>query len=78
MSWLLKPKIKVPLHCPFDNIIIKELDKSVHHIKWTQLDKIEDYKNLVDEVRRKVSGRKSIAEWELETYGLNTVPNFGS
>jgi len=73
MSWLLLPKVKSPIHCPFDRIIIRELDRSVHHINWTQSDKIEDYKYLVSEARKKVSGRITIAEWELETYGLNTI-----
>lgn len=74
MNWLLKPGIKPPLHCPFDSIIIRELDHSVHDIRWTQFDDIDDYKLLVAASRQK-SGRKSIAEWELDTYRQKTIPD---
>ena len=72
MSWLLKPGIKVPLHCPFDSIIIRELDRSVRDIRWTRFDKIDDYKRLVAAVRQ-LSGSVSIAEWELDTYYQKVV-----
>lgn len=75
MNWLFKPGIKVPLHCPFDSIIIRKLDRSVHHIKWTKSDEITEYKTLVAEARKKLPSGKSIAEWELETYGSDTIPN---
>jgi hypothetical protein len=74
MNWLLKPGTRQPLHCPFDSIIIRELNRSVHDIRWTQFDDIDDYKRLVAATRQK-SGRKSIAEWELATYRQKTIPD---
>jgi hypothetical protein len=74
MNWLLKPAIKLPLHCPFDCIIIRELDNSVRDIRWTLSDKMDDYKRLVAAARAK-SGGKSIFEWELKTYGERTLPS---
>jgi hypothetical protein len=74
MNWLLKPRFPPPIHCPFDSIIIKELDSSVHHIRWTKFDTIEAYKKLV-QAARDAAGRRSIAEWELETYGTRTIPD---
>ncbi len=74
MNWVLKPKFPQPIHCPFDSIIIKKLDRSVHHIHWTQFEDINDYKKLVEAARKK-AGALSIAEWELETYKMRTIPD---
>jgi hypothetical protein len=72
MNWLLKPGIRTPLHCPFDSIIIRELDPSVRNLRWTQFDDIDDYKRLV-KAAQKQSGGRSIFEWELETYHQQTI-----
>lgn len=74
MSWLLKPGIKAPLHCPFDSIIIRELGPAVQDIRWTKCDDIRDYKRLVAAARQK-SGTRSLAEWELDTYRKRTIPD---
>lgn len=70
LSWILKPDIKTPKHCPFDSVVIKELDKSVHHIAWTKSDKITDYHKLVNAATLKAINANSIADWELEFYHL--------
>jgi hypothetical protein len=74
MAWILKPGIKTPIHCPFDGIIIKELNSSVRNIRWTQLNDIKEYVKLVL-AANEIKGRKSIAEWELKTYGNKTIPD---
>lgn len=74
MNWLLKPGIKAPLHCPFDRIIIQELGSAVHDIRWTLSDNMDDYKRLVAAARQR-SGKMSMAEWELDTYGQKTIPD---
>jgi hypothetical protein len=76
MSWILKPSVKTPLHCPFDRIIIRQLDKSVHFLNWTQLDTIEEYQLLVVAARKRTQANQSIATWELETYLDKTVAQF--
>jgi hypothetical protein len=74
MNWLLKPNFPLPIHCPFDSIIIRELDRSVQHIRWTQFNAIDDYKKLV-RAARVAAGNRSIAEWELERYSTRTIPD---
>lgn len=69
MSWLLQNNIPVPIHCPFDGIIIKGLGKEVKNMKWTSIDHIDNYKKLVMAVRT-ISGDGSIAEWELINYNI--------
>ena len=58
-------KIPEPPHCPFDNIIISKINSK--NIKWTSLNNIEEYKILIEKAR-KYSGKKSLAEWELEIW----------
>jgi hypothetical protein len=67
MKWVFSNDIPTPIHCPFDGIIIKKLGDSVNKIKWTQMDDIKMYKQLVGAARIKAQDR-SIAEWELEVY----------
>ena len=60
--------IKTPPHCPFDNVVIENLeDESVRNIKWTKMDSIDDYKKLVQASKKLAykTGYKTIAEWEL-------------
>jgi hypothetical protein len=64
--WCLD-KIAVPPHCPFDGYVIKKLGSKV---VWTETDKIEDYKELIDLASEKACN-KSIAEWELEWFNSN-------
>ncbi len=60
-----------PPHCPFDRIIIQNhLPPTTHHINWTTLDNMQDYRLLCDEAKKKAEAKSlSIAQWELEAYG---------
>jgi hypothetical protein len=58
-------KIPAPPHCPFDDNIISKMN--IFNIKWTSLDNIKEYKILVEKAK-KCSGKKSLAEWELEIW----------
>lgn len=59
-------KIPAPPHCPFDSIIIDKLP-SCKRIKWTLLDDISEYKQIVSAAREK-AGKKTLAQWELEEF----------
>ncbi len=56
----------MPLHCPFDSIIISHLPEC-KALNWTTIDSIDDYKKLVDAAVKKAQD-KPIAEWELEIW----------
>ena len=60
-----------PPHCPFDRIIIQgHLPRSVHHINWTTLDNISDYRVLWEAADKLATAESlSIAQWELIAYG---------
>jgi len=62
-------KIPTPPHCPFDRRIIQKL-KDHSDVRWTTLDNVEVYKNLVKEARKiaKTTNYESMAQWELEQY----------
>lgn len=66
-NWIFKKNVKEPIHCPFDGIIIKRLSGKAKDIKWTKMKKIEEYKLLVNEAKKKSNGG-SIARWELVEY----------
>lgn len=57
-------QISMPPHCPIDGIVLKKLKNDT---KWTMLDKIEVYKNIIAEIE-KVKGTQSISEWECELW----------
>jgi hypothetical protein len=69
MSWLLQSNVPVPIHCPFDGIIIKGLGKTVKHIKWTKMVAMKEYKQLVAAAKEK-SGADTLANWELIHYNV--------
>jgi hypothetical protein len=62
-------QIKMPYHCPFDNIIITELSKNDanKNLKdWTMLDSIEDYRKYVFAAQKRANeDGLSIADWEM-------------
>jgi hypothetical protein len=62
--------VNTPPHCPFDSIVIEQLP-SCATIKWTTLDDLTEYRQLVTEAKKQAAeaGFTSIAQWELETYG---------
>lgn len=59
-------EIKMPPHCPFDRIVIQQLDLN-RDVAWTRMNSVDEYRFLVGEAQRK-AGKKSIAEWELECF----------
>lgn len=61
-------QVVTPPHCPFESVIIGRLP-GYKIVKWTKLDCIETYKNLVFSARMEAEkiGR-CIAEWELKVY----------
>jgi len=71
MLWLIVPNTPIPLHCPFDRIIIQKLEPSVRKIKWTEFDSISLYQEIVDSARR-ISNIPvgSLAYWELKEYSV--------
>jgi hypothetical protein len=61
-------QVMTPPHCPFDSVIIGRLP-GCETVKWTQLDCIETYKNLVSSARTKAKKiGLFIAEWQLKAY----------
>src|SRR5208282_1517190 len=62
-----------PPHCPFDSVIIAKLPKGTCP-SWTKLDRIGDYRNLVEAAKKFVAETKdpaddsSLATWELRKY----------
>lgn len=66
--WLLLQDVKEPFHCPFDSIIISKLKGSTKNIRWTDLDNIEEYKELVKAAKVESKGDGSVAKWELRVY----------
>lgn len=61
-------QVVTPPHCPFDSVIIGRLPGHEAE-KWTQLDCIETYKNLVSSARAEAEKiGLCIAEWELKVY----------
>ena len=65
--------IPAPPHCPFDARIIALLPHGLRSLKWTALDDIGKYEQLV-EAARSLAGSRSLAAWELFEYNrLSTV-----
>lgn len=60
-------EIPEPPHCPFDFKIIQQLPIELRGIKWTQLDDIGLYREMVAAAKA-CSSPVSLAEWELTTW----------
>jgi hypothetical protein len=58
--------IETPPHCPFDRIIISQLELN-NPPSWTKLNSVEEYRMLVNRASE-LAEPKSIAEWELSKY----------
>jgi len=70
-SWLLKPDIPKPIHCPFDSIVIAALNIPGNHILWTKMDSIQEYEALVTACKLQIGNlnvENCIADWELKLY----------
>ena len=66
-------RIATPPHCPFDNGIIAKLpltDDQKQRLKWTTLDSLADYQQLVNAAMQKIeqTGHRSLSDWELEEW----------
>lgn len=72
-------RIETPPHCPFDSVVIAELwlflskqpkQEKKKKINWTEMDSIDDYKELVRIGRELICGTKykNLAEWELDVW----------
>jgi len=61
--WCLGWLENEPLHCPFDGIILKELNITDN---WTESDDVERYHVWVDKARE--AAGSSIAQWELKIW----------
>ena len=58
--------IKEPPHCPIDGIVLTKVKSK---IKWTKLDDVEEYKEIIELIRaRAKAGNQSIAKWELDLW----------
>lgn len=67
--WLFNLSNHEPLHCPVDSIILGQLPAPLKGYKWTQLDSIDEYRDIIEAIRAKAQAKnQSIALWELETY----------
>lgn len=64
-------RIRQPPHCPFDAIVLAKIPGS-ETVKWTQLDDISKYREIVKNAR-KGAGKIKLAKWELEVYGKRTA-----
>lgn len=61
--------VRMPPHCPFDRIIISEMELDGGPIPWTQLNSVNDYKELVKTASEKADEDDlTIAEWELNVF----------
>jgi predicted house-cleaning noncanonical NTP pyrophosphatase (MazG superfamily) len=71
--WCLE-EIPPPPHCPFDFGIINKFKRTLPPgvpTKWTELDRIEHYREYVNAART-LAHPHSLAKWELEIYnGIN-------
>lgn len=65
--WCLIPDFPEPPHCPVDRIILQELQAPFNYLSWTQLDDINEYKSIINQIRG-VANNGSIAKWELLAY----------
>jgi hypothetical protein len=62
-------QIPTPPHCPFDARILAKIPGWKTR-RWTRLDSIDEYKQLVAAAQSAVvaAGKSSLAEWELAVY----------
>ncbi|MBN1997123.1 hypothetical protein JW935_06195 [candidate division KSB1 bacterium] len=63
--WCLE-YINKPPHCPIDRTV---LTKVGYDIKWTELDDMKKYKEIIKSIKVKAEEKnQSIAEWELDLW----------
>lgn len=59
--------IPMPPQCPVDRGIIKLLPKEYQHYRWTQIDRIEEHRDIITGLQKLAVGT-SLAEWELMAF----------
>jgi len=57
---------KEPKHCPIDSIVLREI-KLNDKYKWTDLELIEEYEEIISEIRKHIHN-KTVARWEWELW----------
>lgn len=62
--WCLK-LIDEPPHCPIDRKILKKIRE--YEVNWTNMNE-EEYCRVIEKIKEKISGKTSIATWELREY----------
>ena len=61
-------RIEQPPHCPFDARILSKIP-NCKKVKWTSLDRIDEYRRIVGEAEQKAKTENlSLAEWEMKEY----------
>lgn len=60
-------EISTPPHCPLDFRIIQKLPSAYHNVKWTQLDDLSLYQELITAAKA-CAAPDSLAEWELKEW----------
>jgi hypothetical protein len=64
--WCLGEVVEPP-HCPVDRVILNRT--SMRDSAWTKMRRIEEYRAFIEAIRERASAeRKSIAQWELDSY----------
>jgi hypothetical protein len=66
-------EIAEPPHCPFDNLVVDKLGSEFAECRWTKLDDIQKYKDMVAAART-MAGKESLAKWELELWNRRNNP----
>ena len=62
--WCLN-EIEEPVHCPIDSIVLKKIN---FNRNWTDLDSIDDYKEIILKIREHLQENETIANWEKEIW----------
>jgi len=62
-------KIEEPPHCPIDSIVLREAGIGG---AWTKMDSRDEYKIIIDKIKKIIKSGQSLAEWELEIWNKNT------
>ena len=54
-------EINEPIHCPIDGIVLRQIDD---HQNWTEIDSIDDYREIISRLRAIIPNNETIAQWE--------------
>jgi hypothetical protein len=67
-------KVKEPLHCPIDSIVISKIQPQISNTIWTKLDSMDEYRICINAIKT-IANKKnmSIAQWELDIWNRRSV-----